>query len=112
MRLVNCSILVGTQLTYGAQRKAETGDYQALPNQPKGSGHKITDWEKFREFAGIDGDKTQVQMAQLWDGEISDTQARHATLTHNIKGIKENRLDSKKKLMATGNEIKINDRTS
>ena len=41
------------------RRKAKTGDYQALPNQPKGSGHKITDWEKFRQFAVVHGDKTQ-----------------------------------------------------
>ncbi len=31
------------------KRKAETGDYQAKPNQPRGSGQKITDWDKFRE---------------------------------------------------------------
>jgi transposase len=28
-------------------RQAQTGDFQALPNQPPGNGHKITDWEKF-----------------------------------------------------------------
>ena len=54
------------------KRKAETGDYQALPNQPKGNSHKITDWEKFREFAVVHGDKTQAEMAQLWHGEISE----------------------------------------
>jgi len=43
-----------------------------VPNQPKGNGHKITDWEKFREFAKTYGDKTQVEMASLWEGEISD----------------------------------------
>jgi len=54
------------------KRQAETGDFQALPNLPPGNGHKITDWEKFREFAKIHGDKTQVEMAQLWEGQISD----------------------------------------
>jgi transposase len=49
-----------------------TGDFQALPNQPPGNGHKITDWEKFREFALSHGDKTQVEMAKLWEEEISD----------------------------------------
>jgi transposase len=49
-----------------------TGDFQALPNEPPGNGHKITDWEKFREFALSHGDKTQVEMASLWEGEISD----------------------------------------
>lgn len=53
-------------------RKAETGDYKALPNQPPGNGHKITDWEKFVQFVGENGDKTQVEMAQLWPEKISD----------------------------------------
>jgi transposase len=53
-------------------RQAQTGDFQAKPNQPPGNGHKITDWEKFREFAKAHGDKTQVEMAKLWEGEISD----------------------------------------
>ena len=54
------------------KRQAETGDFQALPNQPPGNGNKITDWEKFREFALSHGDKTQVEMALLWSGQISD----------------------------------------
>jgi transposase len=54
------------------QRKAQTGDVQALPNQPPGNNHKITDWEEFRAFAKTHGDKTQVEMAQLWEGDISD----------------------------------------
>lgn len=54
------------------KRQAKTGDFQALPNLPPGNGHKITDWEKFREFAKVHGDKTQVEMAQLWEGQISD----------------------------------------
>lgn len=32
----------------------------------------ITDWEQFRAFAKSHGDKTQVEMAQLWEGNISD----------------------------------------
>jgi transposase len=54
------------------KRQAETGDFQALPNKPDGNGHKITDWEKFRDFALMHGDKTQVEMAKLWEGQISD----------------------------------------
>lgn len=53
------------------KRRAETGDYQAKPKQPPGNGHKITDWEKFRVFAAQHGDKTQVEMAELWSGQIS-----------------------------------------
>jgi len=52
-------------------RRTETGDYQALPKQPPGNNHKITDWEKFRAFAAQHGDKTQAEMAELWEGQIS-----------------------------------------
>ena len=31
------------------QRKAETGDYHALPNKSPGNNHKIMDWDKFRD---------------------------------------------------------------
>jgi len=54
------------------RRKAITGDYQALPNQPPGNNHKITDWEKFTQFVHNNGDKTQVKMAKLWPEEISE----------------------------------------
>ena len=54
------------------KRQAETGDYQALPNQPPANNNKIADWEKFRDFAKIHGDKTQLEMAKLWSGEISE----------------------------------------
>ena len=54
------------------KRQRETGDFQALPNKPSGNGHKITDWEKFRDFASSYGDKTQVEMASLWEEQISD----------------------------------------
>jgi transposase len=54
------------------KRPTERGNYQALPNLPPGNNNKIVDWEKFRDFAKIHGDKTQVEMAKLWSGEISD----------------------------------------
>lgn len=54
------------------QRKAETGDVQAKPRQASTKGQKITDWDKFRAFVKEHGDKTQVEMAQLWEGDISD----------------------------------------
>jgi len=31
----------------------------------------ISDWDKFRDFVKEHGDKTQSEMADLWDGEIS-----------------------------------------
>lgn len=54
------------------QRKAVTGDFKVKERKHKGYGHKITDWQKFRAFVQTHGDKTQVEMAQLWEGEISD----------------------------------------
>lgn len=53
------------------ESKSQTGDFQAQPKHPPGHSHKITDWDQLREFASIHGGKTQEQMAQLWDGDIS-----------------------------------------
>ena len=53
------------------QRQAATGDFQAKKYRPPGNGHKITDWDKFRKFVSLNGDKTQAEMAALWKGEIS-----------------------------------------
>ncbi len=53
------------------KRKVDTGDYQAKPHRATGNGHKITDWDRFRAFVKQHGDKTQAQMAALWDGNIS-----------------------------------------
>lgn len=53
------------------QRKAETGDVQVKPRPTSSPKQKITDWEKFRAFAKAHEDKTQEEMAQLWDGDIS-----------------------------------------
>lgn len=52
-------------------RRKQTGDFLPEPNRPPGSNHKITDWRKFTEFASTHGSKTQAQMAQLWEGDIS-----------------------------------------
>lgn len=84
------------------QRKATTGDYQALPNQPPGNGHKITDWEKFALFVEINGDKTQEEMAKLWPEEISDR-----TISRALKKIGFTR---KKKLMVIENAPKKKDK--
>jgi transposase len=86
------------------KRQAETGDFQALPNQPPGNGHKISDWEKFREFAQVHGDKTQVEMAKLWEEPISDR-----TISRALKKIGFTR---KKRPMATRNGMKLNGRRS
>ncbi len=53
------------------QRRAETGDVQVKPRDTSNPKQKITDWEKFRAFAKEHEDKTQEEMAQLWEGDIS-----------------------------------------
>lgn len=52
--------------------KAETGDIHPKPPKYSGHSHKITDWEKFQDFVEANPDKTQKELAQLWDGDISD----------------------------------------
>lgn len=86
------------------KRRAATGDYQAKPKRPPGNGHKITDWDKFREFAKAYGDKTQAEMAALWEGDIS---ARTISRALNKSG-----WTRKKRLMAIGNAMKPNDKRS
>lgn len=53
------------------QRQAETGDVKPKLRQVCQQELKINDWEKFRAFVKAHGDKTQSEMAQLWDKEIS-----------------------------------------
>ena len=49
------------------KRKQDVGNCQAITHYQQGCGHKITDWQRFREFAKQHGDKTQAQMAKLWE---------------------------------------------
>jgi len=53
------------------KRRELTGEVKAKSGYQKGSRHKITDWNEFREFAIANGSLTQAEMAQAWDGEIS-----------------------------------------
>jgi hypothetical protein len=84
------------------QRKAQTGDVQALPNRPPGNYHKIKDWEQFRAFAKAHGDKTQVEMAKLWEGDISDSEALLRSADRTIsRGLKKIGFTRKKRPTAT-----------
>ena len=80
------------------KRKAATGDFQAKTYAPPGGQHAITDWAKFRAFAEKYADKTQAEMAQLWDGEVSQR-----TISRALKKIGFTR---KKKRMATKNAMR------
>ena len=79
-------------------RKEQTGDFLPEPNRPPGNNHKITDWGKFTAFALANGDRTQEQMAQLWEGDISKR-----TISRALAKIGFTR---KKKLMDTSNGTK------
>lgn len=81
------------------KRQAETGDYQAKSNRPHRTADKITDWDKFAQFAKTHGDKTQAQMAGLW-GDIS---ARTISRALHKLG-----LSRKKRHTATANGMKLN----
>ncbi len=52
------------------KRKEQTGNCQARTYYQQGNRHKITDWQRFREFAQHGG-KTQGQMALLWGEGVS-----------------------------------------
>lgn len=52
-------------------RRKETGDFASKKPGSAGYNHKITDWNAFTEFAKKHGGKTQSEMAELWDGQIS-----------------------------------------
>ena len=80
------------------QRQVHTGDCKAKPNLPQGNGHKITDWDKFREFVKVNGEKTQVEMAKLWNGEISDRTISRALIKIGVT--------RKKKLMGIEKDLK------
>lgn len=53
-------------------KRKQTGDYRAKKGYQQGYGSKITDLEKFREFARKHGSQTQAEMAEAWEKEISD----------------------------------------
>lgn len=54
------------------QKRKYSGDYRASEGYQRGYGAKITNLEEFKEFARKHGSQTQKEMAQAWNGEISD----------------------------------------
>ncbi len=86
------------------QRQAETGDVKPKPRQASQQIGKISNWDKFRAFVKEHGDKTQTEMAQLWEGEISQR-----TISRALRKIGHTR---KKKRMGIANEMKPNGQPS
>ena len=86
------------------QRQAETGDIRPKARQISQQHLKINDWGKFRVFVKEHGDKTQREMSELWDAEISQP-----TISRALQKIKHTR---KKKHTGSSNETKPNEQLS
>jgi len=53
------------------KRRQATATVHAPKVYQKGHGHQTPDFETFRQFAKANGDKTQTEMAEAWEGTIS-----------------------------------------
>ena len=53
------------------KRTAETGDIQPKKRNFSQSKQKISDLDAFRQFADQHQDRTQAEMAQLWEAPVS-----------------------------------------
>jgi transposase len=84
------------------KRKEQTGNCRAITHYQQGCCHKITDWERFREFAKEHGDKTQAQMAKLWGDNV--TQQNISEALHKIG------LSRKKRLMGIKNAMNFSEK--
>lgn len=78
----------------------ETGDIKPRVRKRDDYGQKIRNWEEFRAFALKHYDKTQEEMAELWEGNISPR-----TIGRALEKIEFTR---KKKAMAIKNETSKN----
>jgi transposase len=83
------------------QRQAQTGEVKPKARPVTQQRLKIKDLEKFGEFIQQHGDKTQSELAQLWDSEVSQP-----TISRAIAKIKHSR---KKKPTAMSKETKPNE---
>ena len=79
------------------KRKEQTGNCQAITHYQQGNRHKITDWQRFREFVKQYGGKNQAQMASLWGDDVSQQNISDAMRKIGVS--------RKKRLMDIENEI-------
>ena len=82
------------------KRQATTGSVKAAQGYQRGHSHRIKDWAAFRAFAAHYGDKTQAEMAQQWQGAMSQR-----TIARALAQIDWTR---KKRRTATANGTKLN----
>ena len=59
-------------LDHWLKRRADTGSCQATQGYQQGHSHRIVDWQAFRAFVQVQGDKTQAEMAELWHQSVSE----------------------------------------
>jgi transposase len=83
------------------KRRECMGNVKASRGYQRGHSHCIKDWNDFRSFAEKHGDKTQTEMAQLWQGDISER-----TIARALAHIGWSR---KKRLTATENGMQPNE---
>lgn len=86
------------------KRRLEAGSIQAAQGYQRGHSHRIVDWDRFRAFVKVHGDKTQAELAELWHDPVS---AR--TISRALAKIGFTR---KKRLTATVNAMQPNERHS
>jgi transposase len=82
------------------KREQETGDCKANVDFQKGYGHKITEWERFRQFVNEHGGKTQGEMAKVWGENVTQQNISNA--------LRKIGISRKKKHTAIKNETKSN----
>lgn len=79
------------------KREQQTGDYRAITKYQQGCRHKITDWQRFREFIKQHGGKTQAQIAKLWGDNVTQQNISDAMQKIGVS--------RKKRLMGIENEM-------
>jgi transposase len=82
-------------------RRKKTGSLARKSGYQKGHSHKITDWEKFREFAEINKNLTSSKMALAWE-KTTGVQISKSVIKRALKKIG---FTSKKKLLGTQKQM-------
>jgi transposase len=84
--------------------RKDTNNLAAKSGYQKGHSHKITDWEKFREFAKNNSTLSSEKMALEWE-KLTGVQISDTTIQQALKKID---YTSKKKLLGTPKQISKN----
>ena len=83
------------------KRKAETGDIKPKKRDFSNATQKISDLDAFRQFVEQHPDRTQVEMAQLWEEDVSSR-----TISRRLAALNGSR---KKRLMDIEKEMRQNE---